>query len=83
MLTQLVYRHYGDAIQDVIPALGCHEPVSEERREHMFGIVPGELFRGHDWRNDVVTVRIFASCSRVLFGGRTSRQILLFVGCFV
>lgn len=57
MLTQLAYRHYGEAVKDVMPALGCHEPLTEEQRERMFGIVPPELFRVHDWRNDVVTVR--------------------------
>lgn len=56
MLTQLAYRHYGDAVTDVMPALGCHEPLTEEEREIMFEIVPAELFRVHDWRNDVVTV---------------------------
>lgn len=56
MLTQLAYRHYGEAVTDVMPALGCHEPLTEEERETMFEIVPAELFRVHDWRNDVVTV---------------------------
>eukprot|EP00904_Undaria_pinnatifida_P003483 jgi/Undpi1/13135/HiC_scaffold_8.g02797.m1 len=56
MLTQLAYRHYGDAVKDVMPALGCHEPLTEEEREKMFEIVPAELFRVHDWRNDVVTI---------------------------
>lgn len=62
MLTQLAYKHYGDAIKDVIPALGCHEPLTEEEREDMFGIIPEELFRVHDWRNDVVTVGGYARC---------------------
>lgn len=57
MLTQLAYRHYGEAVKDVMPALGCHEPLTEDERERMFEIVPKELFRVHDWRNDVVTVR--------------------------
>ncbi|CAN0153820.1 unnamed protein product [Ascophyllum nodosum] len=56
MLTQLAYKHYGEAVKDVIPALGCHEPLTEDERESMFGIVPEELFRIHDWRNDVVTI---------------------------
>lgn len=56
MLTQLCYRHYGGAVKDVMPALGSHEPLTEEERERMFEIVPAELFRVHDWRNDVVTV---------------------------
>lgn len=66
MLTQLAYRHYRDAVKDVIPALGTHRPVTEEERERMFGIVPEELFRVHDWRNDVVTVSERASRAAVL-----------------
>ena len=64
MLTQLAYRHYGDAVKDVMPALGCHEPLTEEERERMFEIVPAELFRVHDWRNDVVTVCVSLRASR-------------------
>ncbi|CAM9236112.1 unnamed protein product [Ectocarpus sp. 12 AP-2014] len=56
MLTQLAYRHYGEAVKDVMPALGSHEPLTEDERERMFEIVPAELFRVHDWRNDVVTI---------------------------
>lgn len=66
MLTQLAYKHYGDAVKDVMPALGCHEPVTEEQREQMFGIVPPELFRVHNWREDVVTVCTY-TCSRKKF----------------
>lgn len=58
MLTQLCYRHYGEAVKDVMPALGSHEPLTEDERERMFEIVPPELFRVHDWRNDVVTVSL-------------------------
>lgn len=61
-LTQLAYKYYGDAVKDVIPALGCHKPVTEDERERMFGIVPKELFRVHDWRNDVVTVGNMKCC---------------------
>ncbi|CAM9343209.1 unnamed protein product [Discosporangium mesarthrocarpum] len=56
LLTQLTYEHYGDAVSDVIPALGSHEPISNEHRVRMFGDIPAALFRVHDWRNDVVTI---------------------------
>jgi hypothetical protein len=55
-LTQVVHEHYGPALHDILPALGTHDPVSSHQRERMFGAVPGELFRVHDWRNDVVTI---------------------------
>lgn len=73
MLTQLAYRHYGEAVKDVMPALGSHEPLTEDEREAMFEIVPAELFRVHDWRNDVVTVRSPASPRPSPFG-RSARR---------
>lgn len=56
LITQHAYEYYGEALVDILPALGTHDPVSNPQRERMFGAVPGELFRVHDWRNDVVTI---------------------------
>lgn len=39
---------------DILPALGTHEPVSEEQWTAMFGDIPYEKMISHDWRNDVV-----------------------------
>ena len=55
-LTRFAYEYYGAALTDVMPALGTHSPMSAAQIETMFGGVPQELFRVHDWRNDVVTV---------------------------
>lgn len=55
-ITEMVYDYYGGALTDVMPALGTHTPMTEEQMDIMFGHVPHELFRVHDWRNDVVTV---------------------------
>lgn len=55
-LTTLIYRYYKDYLKDILPALGTHSPVSSEQMKCMFKNVPGDLFRIHDWRNDVVTV---------------------------
>ena len=55
-LTQLSYQYYGDKLTDVLPALGTHTGMTNEQIETMFGGVPKELFRVHDWRNDVVTL---------------------------
>lgn len=38
----------------ILPALGTHIPLSDGERERMFPAVPPQLFRVHDWRNDVV-----------------------------
>jgi nickel-dependent lactate racemase len=51
-----VWEFYGDALTDVLPALGTHTAMSEYQMETMFGDTPRELFRVHDWRRDVVTL---------------------------
>ncbi len=55
-ITEMVYDYYGDALTDVMPALGTHSPMTDEQIKTMFGRVPADRFRVHDWRNDVVTV---------------------------
>ena len=55
-ITEMVYDYFGSALTDVMPALGTHAPMTPEQISTMFGHVPADLFRVHDWRNDVVTV---------------------------
>lgn len=55
-ITEMVYDYFGDALTDVMPALGTHSPMTDEQIRTMFGHVPADRFRVHDWRNDVVTV---------------------------
>ena len=55
-ITEMTWEHYGEALTDVLPALGTHAPMSGNEIDRMFGRVPRNLFRVHDWRNDVVTV---------------------------
>jgi nickel-dependent lactate racemase len=55
-ITSLIYNYYRDGLKDVLPALGTHVPMSDHELTEMFSGVPKELFRIHDWRNDVVTV---------------------------
>ncbi|GDY14890.1 hypothetical protein LBMAG53_37680 [Planctomycetota bacterium] len=54
--TQAVAELYGQALTDVLPALGTHVPMPEWQIRKMYAGVPVERFRVHDWRNDVVTV---------------------------
>jgi len=56
MLTQLTHEYFGSALTDVLPALGTHEPMSEAQIASMYGNIPRERFRVHDWRNDIVTL---------------------------
>ena len=55
-ITGMVYDYFGEALTDVMPALGTHSPMTDEQISTMFGHTPRSLFRVHDWRNDVVTV---------------------------
>ena len=55
-ITEMIYDYYGDALTDVMPALGTHTPMTPEQISAMFGHVPADRFRVHDWRNDVRTI---------------------------
>ena len=55
-ITEMINDYYGDTLTDVMPALGTHSPMTEEQLKTMFGSIPMEKFRVHDWRNDVVTI---------------------------
>jgi nickel-dependent lactate racemase len=55
-LTSLIHQYYGNGIKDVLPALGTHSPMTSDQISAMFKDVPQDLFRIHDWRNDVVTL---------------------------
>ncbi|WP_319228244.1 lactate racemase domain-containing protein [Draconibacterium orientale] len=53
-LTEFTWEYFGERLTDVLPALGTHTPMTMEQICHMFGKIPAELFREHDWRNDVI-----------------------------
>ena len=55
-ITEMAWDYFGAAMTDVLPALGTHSPMTPEQIRTMFGHVPENIFRVHDWRNDVVTV---------------------------
>lgn len=55
-ITEMINDYYGDALTDVMPALGTHSPMPEWQLKEMFPSIPLEKFRVHDWRNDVVKV---------------------------
>jgi len=55
-LTEMAWEFYGDALVDVLPALGTHTPMTDGQIRTMFGETPRELFRVHDWRRDIVTL---------------------------
>jgi len=57
-LTRWVWKHYGDKLTDVLPALGTHTAMSEHQLHSMFGDMPLDLFRVHNWRTDIETMGV-------------------------
>uniref|UniRef100_E6PXH7 LarA-like N-terminal domain-containing protein n=1 Tax=mine drainage metagenome TaxID=410659 RepID=E6PXH7_9ZZZZ len=55
-LTRYAWDHYGERVKAVLPALGTHTAMRPEQIRHMYGEMPQELFRVHDWRNDIETL---------------------------
>ncbi|NLF22638.1 MAG: D-mannonate epimerase, partial [Lentisphaerae bacterium] len=50
------WRHYGQRISDVLPALGTHTPMTPAQIDRMYPGIPHDLFRVHDWREGVETL---------------------------
>ncbi|MBL7106004.1 MAG: DUF2088 domain-containing protein [Phycisphaerae bacterium] len=55
-LTQMAWKYHNEAVTDILPALGTHFPMTADEIKRMFGSVPQELFREHDWRDGLVTL---------------------------
>ncbi|MCA9180059.1 MAG: DUF2088 domain-containing protein, partial [Planctomycetales bacterium] len=55
-LTRIAYQLLGSRLTDVMPALGTHEAMNEDELNYMFGDLPRDLIRVHDWQNDVATL---------------------------
>jgi nickel-dependent lactate racemase len=56
VITEMAWEYFGDRMTDVLPALGTHKGMTDAEIASMFGKTPRDLFRVHDWRNDVVTL---------------------------
>ncbi len=55
-LTRFAWQYYGDRLTDILPALGTHFAMTEPEIKRMFGEVPVDLFRVHDWRKGLATL---------------------------
>lgn len=55
-LTRFAWEYYGKKLSDILPALGTHTPMTDYQLSGMFGEIPLNLFKEHDWRNDVITL---------------------------
>jgi nickel-dependent lactate racemase len=55
-LTRWAWKHYGDALTDILPAIGTHSAMTPAQLRAMFGEVPQGLFRVHNWRDGITTL---------------------------
>lgn len=55
-LTSVAWNYYGDRLKAVLPALGTHTPMRPAQIARMFGEVPPDLFRVHNWRTGIETL---------------------------
>lgn len=55
-LTTIAYDYYKNNLTDILPALGTHFPMTESEITKMFPGIPQNLFRVHNWRNDLTTL---------------------------
>jgi len=55
-LTRYARHYYGDRLTAILPALGTHVAMTPDEISRMFGDVPHDLFRVHDWRGGLVTL---------------------------
>lgn len=76
-LTALFYKNLEGKDVDIMPTLGTHDPMSNEKIINMFGKeIPLDRFIIHDWRNDTeeigVIPEVFVS---EITGGRVKQDI--------
>jgi nickel-dependent lactate racemase len=55
-LTRSAWEYFGDRLQAVLPALGTHSAMDPTQIARMFGNMPAQLFRVHNWRTDIETL---------------------------
>jgi len=55
-ITRFAWEYYKTSLTDILPALGTHMPMTNDEIHNMFGDIPGNLFRVHNWRDDVVQI---------------------------
>jgi nickel-dependent lactate racemase len=41
---------------EIMPAIGTHVPLSDEETDIMYKGIPHEIFKRHDWKNDIVRI---------------------------
>ena len=75
-ITAIANDYYGDALTDILPALGTHSPMTEQQMDVMFAGVPHDKFRVHDWRGGIEDVgEVPADYIREVSEGRVDYSI--------
>jgi nickel-dependent lactate racemase len=57
-LTRHAWNYYGDALKQILLAVGTHHAMTAEEFAAMFGDVPHSLFHTHRWREEVETLGV-------------------------
>jgi len=57
-LTRYAWEYFGERLSAVLPALGTHTSMSPQQLQWMFGEMPRDRFRVHNWRQDVETIGV-------------------------
>jgi nickel-dependent lactate racemase len=60
-LTEMIWQYFGDRLTDVLPALGTHAPMTADEIGAMFGRTPKNLFRIHNWTNNLTRMGVVPS----------------------
>lgn len=70
LLTAAAVDYYRKALTHILPALGTHAPMTEVELAAMFPGIAPELFRPHNWQQDLTTLgRVPADYVREVSGG--------------
>jgi nickel-dependent lactate racemase len=56
IITRYIYYYYKEYLTDILPALGTHSKMTEHEIKTMYGNIPLDLFRTHNWRSDLQTL---------------------------
>jgi nickel-dependent lactate racemase len=57
-LTRHAWNYYGDALKQILLAVGTHHAMTPAELTAMFGDVPHSLFHTHRWREEVETLGV-------------------------
>lgn len=56
-ITRILYRKLKKtSYVEIMPALGTHMPLTEDEMDLMYHGIPKEIFKKHDWKNDIIEI---------------------------